>query len=50
MLSLEVGLPLQEMLQQRLNLRSTLSDGSELWRGGIVTAASADDADGCFAR
>jgi len=49
-LSLEVGLPLQEMLQQRLNLRSTLSDGSELWRGGIVTAASADDADGCFAR
>jgi len=49
-LSLEVGLPLQEMLQQRLNLRSTLSDGSELWRGGIVTAASADDADGGFAR
>ena len=33
-----------------LNLRSSLSDGSELWRGGIVTEASADDADGGFAR
>jgi type VI secretion system secreted protein VgrG len=49
-LSLKAGLDLQDMLALRLNLRSTLSDGSEFWRGGIVTEASADDADGGFAR
>lgn len=49
-LSLKAGLDLQDMLALRLNLRSTLSDGSEFWRGGIVTHASADDADGGFAR
>ena len=49
-LSLQAGLPLEDMLHQRLNLRSSLSDGSEFWRGGIVVSASAEDADGGFAR
>jgi type VI secretion system VgrG family protein len=49
-LSLKVGLDLDQMVNQRVDLRSTLSDGSEFRRGGTVVEARAEDADGGFAR
>jgi type VI secretion system secreted protein VgrG len=49
-LALRVGLDLDEMVGKRLDLRSTLSEGSEFWRGGMIVQATADDSDGGFAR
>jgi type VI secretion system secreted protein VgrG len=49
-LSLRVGLDLDEMVGKRANLRTTLSDGSEFWCSGLVIQAAADDSDGGFAR
>ena len=49
-LALRVGLDLDQMVGQRVDLRSTLSDGSEFWRSGVVVKASAVDADGGIAR
>jgi uncharacterized protein involved in type VI secretion and phage assembly len=49
-LSLRVGLDLDDVVGKRANLRVTLSDGSEFWCSGMVVEAVADDADGGFAR
>jgi len=49
-LSLQVGLPLEDIQHRRLELRTTLSDGSASWRSGIVVSVTAEDADGGFAR
>jgi type VI secretion system secreted protein VgrG len=49
-LTLKVGQDLDEMVGQRVDLRSTLSDGSEFRRSGMVVEAVAEDSDGGFAR
>ncbi|NRF68152.1 type VI secretion system tip protein VgrG [Aquincola sp. S2] len=49
-LALRADLDLDDMLGRRLDLRTTLSDGGELLRSGLVTEARAEESDGGFAR
>ncbi|KQP12466.1 hypothetical protein ASF43_19600 [Pseudorhodoferax sp. Leaf267] len=49
-LSTQVGLDPHAMLGQPLQLHTRLADGSEFARGGLVTEARAESADGGFAR
>lgn len=49
-LGVKPDLDIDDMLGRRLGLRSVLSDGSELWRSGVVTQATAEESDGGFAR